>query len=288
MDKSLPNDIEIEKITSVLRRFLMNSSADDLSDVLLFWDKYCFLNTNNCKPCWELKNCAAIDCSFYGKSNMHKCWLDDSTACCNLSPDFSAKIKQCLECEVMSQCKSHPHQEFYEVLSLFIKFVKSRETYLFDTAVKDSLTGVYNRTYFEDYIKHQLQLATRYKESMSVILLDFNKFKEINDTYGHDAGDFVLKTTIDLIRASVRKSDLIFRFGGDEFLIFLPRTDCDVVEVMKDKITEELVCYNKDIQKFYPGIHVSISMGCSTWREGQDIHEKIKEADSEMYSCKRT
>ena len=94
-----------------------------------------------------------------------------------------------------------------------------------EMGIRDPLTGLYNRHHFNDVIRRELANVRRYGISLSVLLADVDRFKEINDVKGHAVGDDVLKFVANYLTSCVRESDFVFRWGGDEFLVLLPRTD---------------------------------------------------------------
>ncbi len=94
-----------------------------------------------------------------------------------------------------------------------------------EQAEKDSLTGVYNRRYFNNFIDREIERSKRYKYFITFIMIDIDRFKEINDRFGHQMGDEVLKGIGHILEAQIRKIDTLVRYGGDEFLIVLPEAD---------------------------------------------------------------
>ncbi len=96
-------------------------------------------------------------------------------------------------------------------------------------AITDSLTEVYNRHFFNEIFPSELERAARYKQPLSILIVDINNFKTFNDTFGHLKGDDILKETARLLRAQLRSADTIARFGGDEFVVILPATDLEVL-----------------------------------------------------------
>jgi two-component system cell cycle response regulator len=91
-------------------------------------------------------------------------------------------------------------------------------------ATHDWLTGLHNRRYFEATLANHIEVASRYGRDLSLVLFDLDRFKQINDTHGHDAGDDVLRQFATLLKASARKADIVCRYGGDEFAVILPET----------------------------------------------------------------
>lgn len=105
-------------------------------------------------------------------------------------------------------------------------------------SMTDALTGLYNRRSMEELLQREVALAERHGHALSVVMIDMDKFKEINDTHGHAAGDHVLKAFADCVRITLRKTDLAFRFGGDEFIIALPQTTLHQAEQVVGKVRQ--------------------------------------------------
>lgn len=95
---------------------------------------------------------------------------------------------------------------------------------LSEQATRDWLTGLYNRRYFEETLADHVAAAKRYGRELSLVLFDIDRFKQINDTHGHEAGDTVLKEVADLLESTTRAADIVCRYGGDEFAVILPET----------------------------------------------------------------
>ena len=104
----------------------------------------------------------------------------------------------------------------------------------------DSLTGLYNRRAFEDRLEHDLVLARRHKNALTLVYVDADNFKAVNDTHGHAEGDRILRKIGEVLRGSVREADTAARLGGDEFALVLPDTDCPGAKHAVVKITREL------------------------------------------------
>ncbi len=154
-----------------------------------------------------------------------------------------------------------------------------------ESSVKDQLTGLYNRRFLEEYIDTLVAMATRKKEIVGLLMCDLDFFKEVNDRFGHDVGDTVLKETANLISKSARASDLVIRFGGEEFLMVLvdgKEDDAmDVAERIRRTVEE-----NK-IKTLGAIIQKTISIGVSEFpKDTQNFWEAIKYADIALYKAK--
>jgi diguanylate cyclase (GGDEF)-like protein len=143
----------------------------------------------------------------------------------------------------------------------------------------DSLTGLYNRAFLEEEMQ---RLDTERQLPLSIIMGDANSLKFVNDVFGHDAGDDLLKTVASIIRQSCRKEDISVRIGGDEFVVFLPQSDEKVSEVIVGRIREK--CENTMLAC---GIPVSIALGYAVKHDvGEDIKNVLKTAEERMYKVK--
>jgi diguanylate cyclase (GGDEF)-like protein len=152
-------------------------------------------------------------------------------------------------------------------------------------ATRDLLTGLYNRNYFNEAIIRDVERAKRYGERLSFILIDVNDFKQINDAYGHLHGDGVLRACAEVLKHSVRKSDFLCRFGGDEFVIVTPQSACGDNRQLYERIEAHLAEWNAKFSAF--DYRLSFSIGCAAWEQGRDIVDVLHEADQEMYRDKK-
>jgi len=152
-------------------------------------------------------------------------------------------------------------------------------------SITDPLTGLYNRRYFFDTVEDILKLSYREDKSSSFLMIDVDFFKKINDTYGHQAGDYILVELASLLENMMRKSDVLARVGGEEFGIFLFNTDKEPSKVLAEVIREKV--FNK--QFLYEGrnIDVSLSIGTVTsTNKKEDLKELYKIADKNLYNAK--
>ena len=152
-------------------------------------------------------------------------------------------------------------------------------------ARRDGLTGIVNRQHFMDEAKVALRYSAKSGRDVSLILIDLDHFKVVNDTYGHVAGDVVLKQTVGACQQHMRSIDLFGRLGGEEFGVLLP--DCSMEAARKR--AEELRCAIVDSVRAEPDIAVSASFGTTSTREsGYDLRQMLLDADSALYQAKRS
>ena len=157
-------------------------------------------------------------------------------------------------------------------------------------SITDSLTSCYNRGYITDRLPHEIQRAVRYQHPLSIVLCDIDRFKEINDKYGHQAGDQVLIDIVHSIRESLRNDiDWVARYGGEEFLIVLPETSPKNAFIVADRLRR--VIANRKFVIRGKEIRVTSSFGVSGF--GPDVSEAdisldamINRADQFLYECK--
>lgn len=171
-------------------------------------------------------------------------------------------------------------------LEALIYQLKEDKSRFEELAYTDPLTGLRNRRFFLEELKEHLELAKRYGEPLSLIMLDVDNFKNINDEYGHDVGDLVLKKLAQVIEENVRSSDIAARFGGEEFVIALPKTSGEEALLVAERIRQGFKRARININ----GLEVSttLSAGVSTFTGSEDIDTLIKEADKALYQAKRT
>ncbi|MBU1217435.1 diguanylate cyclase [bacterium] len=155
-------------------------------------------------------------------------------------------------------------------------------------ASTDPMTKLYNRRYFTDISLNFCKISQREKKPLSIIMLDIDKFKNINDTYGHTVGDLVLINLAELLQKSLRKSDIICRHGGEEFVVLLPETDLQgaavVAEEIRKSVEKAIVQIEKNTIKF------TISLGVSeiNFEQEQSIEQALNRADEAMYESKNS
>ncbi|WP_281255659.1 diguanylate cyclase [Petrotoga mexicana] len=162
---------------------------------------------------------------------------------------------------------------------------KKLEEILKKYATFDDLTGSYNRRAGFYALEKYFQLAKRRQEPLSIVFIDIDNLKYINDNYGHDAGDYILKKVTDVLKSTLRESDLIIRIGGDEFILGLPNAE----EVDVHKIFQRILSQLKEV-KVDGNVRIDLSYGVSEYRDFQkdiNLESLIKEADNKMYEMKK-
>ena len=150
---------------------------------------------------------------------------------------------------------------------------------------RDSLTGVYNRRFFTSRFKEEFERHKRYNRLMSMMIIDIDHFKLVNDTYGHQCGDFILKSVCDTFLAGLRRVDVLARYGGEEFCCILPETSFENSLLVAERIRAQVekACYE------YEGhpIKVTVSIGVPRPPGPSDSHEAfLKNADNALYKAK--
>ncbi len=147
----------------------------------------------------------------------------------------------------------------------------------------DSLTGLANRRALHERMPQAWAYAQRHDEPLTVMIIDLDDFKEINDTYGHDAGDHVLEALATCMHSVFRTSDIFGRWGGDEFVAFLPGTDLDGANAAGERLGAGLEAV--DLSRHGPSEQITLSFGCAS-AAGKSMHDVMIEADKDLYRAK--
>lgn len=152
------------------------------------------------------------------------------------------------------------------------------------TATHDILTGVYNRFRVLEVLDHEVKRFERLERPVAVLGIDIDHFKSINDTYGHPAGDQVLRTLSERITGEIRGSDTFGRIGGEEFLLIMPETDLPAAEEMAERICQ--VVEQSAVAWHGDPVRCTISIGVAQLRRGEDADSLILRADAALYRAK--
>jgi diguanylate cyclase (GGDEF)-like protein len=171
-------------------------------------------------------------------------------------------------------------------VSLCLSNVVAHEKLKF-LAYHDPLTGLLNRRVMEDVLKREFTRAVRYKSSLTVVFIDLDDFKAINDTYGHDRGDDLLKHMAKLLIDMCRETDVVARFAGDEFVIILPETSHENAERLIFRLMKDLSKY--PLKRRGVAIPISISFGVASTKDTsiKNHQQLLKKADQKLYTAKR-
>ncbi len=154
-------------------------------------------------------------------------------------------------------------------------------------AYRDALTDLYNHRYFHEQLSHEVERANRYNRPVSIILMDLDRFKEVNDTFGHLMGDKLLALIGQIINNHVRGSDIAARYGGDEFAIILPDTPAEAAEQTARKLAKAIARGRSYAGTISGSLPLSTSYGVATCPEGaRSVTELLQLADDRLYAAK--
>jgi diguanylate cyclase (GGDEF)-like protein/PAS domain S-box-containing protein len=177
-------------------------------------------------------------------------------------------------------------QEFEGVIGSCVDVTDKVEGQMMrELAQKDGLTGIYNRQHFERLGTTEFLRAKRFNTYLTLVMIDIDDFKNINDTYGHIAGDFVLKEVALFLSKQIRDFDVLARFGGDEFVILMPNTKQVEAQTLVDRLDNTLcdlkILFEKDL------ISISASFGITQLNEEEKFEKVLVAADKRLYEKKR-
>jgi diguanylate cyclase (GGDEF)-like protein/PAS domain S-box-containing protein len=175
---------------------------------------------------------------------------------------------------------------FAEQIGLSIANIRLREA-LRTQSVRDPLTGLYNRRYLEEILEREIRRAVRAELSLGILMLDLDHFKRFNDTYGHEAGDAVLRETGSFLVKSIRAEDVVCRFGGEEFVVILPTADLEASRARAERIRSKL----RELTVLHQGQSlgvITVSVGVAALpTHGTSAKELLQAADAALYGAKR-
>ena len=169
------------------------------------------------------------------------------------------------------------------LVSLVIRRYQQRITAL---ATTDSLTNLPNRRGFELHVEQAMQEAQRDSSPLCAVMLDLDNFKLINDQHGHLAGDEVLRSFAERLRAALRQSDILCRWGGEEFILLLKNTDRHAAHELAEKLRQH--CAEQRYPMDGDALQVTVSLGLSQWQQGEALHDLLSRTDRALYRAKQT
>jgi diguanylate cyclase (GGDEF)-like protein/PAS domain S-box-containing protein len=163
---------------------------------------------------------------------------------------------------------------------------KAAQDRLHQLATHDALTGIYNRRHLEEVVRLELERAQRYTRPLTVAMLDADHFKRINDTYGHQVGDEVLRTVSQRCQKTLRASDVLGRYGGEEFVVVFPETALDEARMVAERLRAAVA--GAPVTVGEQALLVTISIGLAGLSRGQDHATLLARADSALYAAKQS
>ncbi len=173
-------------------------------------------------------------------------------------------------------------------LQLAKQIIEEQNKALSKLAITDGLTGLINRRHFQELLDREIKLTNRYDRNLSLLMLDLDHFKDINDTCGHQYGDYVLKEFSGLVEGVLRQTDIFARYGGEEFMVVLPNTDMSGGSVMAEKIRKETLAH-----RFEQGgiiSRVTVSIGIASYDNLDDCNAEkfVNHTDKALYHAKNS
>lgn len=171
-----------------------------------------------------------------------------------------------------------------ELLRAEIEERKRVEQQLHRLATTDPLTGALNRRHFFELVKQEFDRSKRYERQISIILVDLDHFKEINDSYGHIAGDQLLQTVAERFNHSLRQMDIFGRYGGDEFIVLLPETNIDQARLAAERLHKAVT--SNSVETSRGTIPLEISIGVASLHNTDDMERLLIKTDQALYKAK--
>ncbi len=229
--------------------------------------------------------------SFAGRRSSHRSLEQQG-----IIPDFVAPVfgvSGTIGALVISGCP-FPLEEERKYMSMLADLLSTamQNVTLIDSSVSrswsDHLTGVSNRLHFLQRFESEVRRSENYRQELALFMFDIDDFKKINDTYGHASGDVVIKKLVEIVRSNTRSSDLIGRFGGDEFMVLMMSSNAEQAHLYAEKLREKIAATDIRIPGHDAPIRLTISGGLAMWpADGQSTSELMQCADVALYEAKR-
>lgn len=189
------------------------------------------------------------------------------------------------EVEVIARVSNHVRlKKSQDIIRQYYDDLEKEKQQLEVMAVTDELTRIFNRGHILERLSKEIERARKDKCDFSVIMADVDLFKQVNDTYGHQLGDRVLIGVVNAMKDTLRKTDLIGRYGGEEFLVILPETDLEKASHAAERIRKAVCQFRWEV----PELRVTISAGVAAFRPGEKDFEFLKRADTLLYKAKES
>jgi two-component system cell cycle response regulator len=182
--------------------------------------------------------------------------------------------------EMMARVKTQIRRKKYQDV------LRSSYEQTVSRSITDALTNLYNRHFMDIHLENLVQQSQRHGKPFSLMLIDVDHFKPINDTYGHDVGDQVLQRLSRVIVKSIRTADMAARFGGEEFVVLLPETDLLSATVVTDRICKTVEMTPFRVEHPIGNLNMTVSIGAAQLRKGETASQLLKRADEALYKAK--
>ncbi len=276
---------QFDKILDDLRQFVDLSVSEDTKSWNEWVSTYSSEVTNSC---WEVNDCSEYLCPAYKEPNS-RCWITAGTLCGGEEQgEILTKYPSCKECPVYRKAVyADPMTELQEHLVVLMHSLRRKHEELQSLATTDELTGLFNRRYFDLFAQKEHQRLARTPSTLILMVIDINDFKLINDQYGHIIGDQVLKQVADVLMCATRKTDLVARYGGDEFVVLMddPNRQPDISPLLLINRIEKKM---EQMQSQHPieEAFISLSYGCSVLEHTTKLDHSFHAADKAMYRYK--
>jgi diguanylate cyclase (GGDEF)-like protein len=151
----------------------------------------------------------------------------------------------------------------------------------------DGMTSLYNYRFFKEMLKHEVDRHTRYNRSLTLLMIDIDDFKKINDSYGHLVGDQVLKQVANLLKKSIRSHDLVARYGGEEFAVILPETMEEEAIKVGERIVTTIREYQFNLIEGSPAESLSVTVGLASFpKDAEEVEQLVENSDQALYKGK--
>jgi diguanylate cyclase (GGDEF)-like protein len=304
----------IEKINKTFEKFFgpdmikCGNSMCELQDGNIM--KEIFLKPLELGACWEIKNCGNEKCPAYGRKDC-LCWLMETPFCYDESVTDKYRHRVSLECDVYRNAYENYYTlpleieyggRFFYVyrrnvaddngflIGEILDFVdmttdKNYQEQLKILSITDDLTGVYNRRFLSLKLTDEFYKSKRYNHTFSVMMADIDNFKQINDTFGHHAGDVVIKEIAKTLQREKRLSDIVGRYGGEEFVVVMPHIGADDAFPMAERIRKSIEAHA--FGSIIGHKHVTVSIGIASIGDPMaEADDLLRLADEALYKAK--
>ena len=234
--------------------------------------------------CWEVQDCTRTDCRAFGNSQ-DRCWLAVGlSGDCGLecSGDQAAG---CLDCPVLVRLLAEPEAGIREGAVILAHQLSTSTSTWRDRALRDPLTGLHNRRMLHELLPQAAAGSARLGSNVWLIMLDLDGLKRLNDSAGHHVGDEALVELAGVLRSTVRKSDFVFRLGGDEFLLALPHATRTLAQLVRGRVQRALEDWNRGHSE-RRGFRLSVSAGLAPLDTDSGLASSLMAADQAMYADK--